>query len=197
MGGAMNNTSSSCTVAPITKCNHATVTYNNATHNETTAQPRILLSLAIKVLERNKSNRSRNSPATSQLHHTETNATKELASVSANTELRRGETNKSLATTGKSQESCRVAFPIEHNHATHFTCQQCGYRKPFCSCKLIAGKGMAICNDCEHFTVDDIGDGAGIGNCELGIKWTQEFTGRMPLFRYSERHCEQFSKLMD
>lgn len=53
---------------------------------------------------------------------------------------------------------------------------------------------IVTCNTCELFTPDKIGDGAGIGNCELGIKWTQEFTGRMPLYRYSERHCKQFSK---
>jgi len=56
---------------------------------------------------------------------------------------------------------------------------------------------IVTCNACEQFTPDKMGDGMGIGNCELGIKYTQEFNGRMPLFRYSERHCKQFSKLMD
>ena len=56
---------------------------------------------------------------------------------------------------------------------------------------------IVTCNACERFSPDKIGDGAGIGSCELGVKWTQEFNGRMPLFRYSERHCKQFSKLMD
>ena len=56
---------------------------------------------------------------------------------------------------------------------------------------------MVACNNCVRFTPDKIGDGVGIGNCDLDIKWTQEFTGRMPLFRYSERHCKQFNQLMD
>ena len=52
------------------------------------------------------------------------------------------------------------------------------------------------CDLCEHFSPDDIGDGAGIGTCKLGIKWTQEYNGRKPLYRYADRHCEKFSKLM-
>jgi len=56
---------------------------------------------------------------------------------------------------------------------------------------------IVTCNTCELFTPDEIGDGAGIGDCALGIKWTQEYNGRRPLFRYAERHCVQFSKLMD
>ena len=59
-------------------------------------------------------------------------------------------------------------------------------------------KSLSIvsCNNCEHFTPDQIGDGAGIGNCDMGVKWTQEFDGRRLLYRYADRHCEKFSKLM-
>jgi hypothetical protein len=55
---------------------------------------------------------------------------------------------------------------------------------------------IVSCNKCEHFTPDQIGDGAGIGHCDMGVKWTKEWCGRMPLYRYAERHCEKFSKLM-
>ena len=55
---------------------------------------------------------------------------------------------------------------------------------------------IVACDNCEHFTPDRIGDGAGIGDCYLGLKWTQEFDGRRPLYRYADRHCEKFSKLM-
>lgn len=55
---------------------------------------------------------------------------------------------------------------------------------------------IVTCNACEHFTPDTIGDGFGIGECYLGVKWTQEFDGRRPLYRYADRHCEKFSKLM-
>ena len=55
---------------------------------------------------------------------------------------------------------------------------------------------MVTCNDCEHFNSDTIGDGFGIGDCGLGVKWTQEFDGRRPLYRYADRHCGKFSKLM-
>ncbi len=188
----MNNSSPCCTVALITKCNHATVTHDNATHHETTTQPPGLLSLAIKVLERNKSNATRNHPATSQLHHTETYATKKFA----DTELHREATNKSLTTTGQSQESCMVAFPIGRNHATELICSQCGYLKSLCECTPGCNPQIVTCNGCEHFIPDKIGDGAGIGGCGLGIKWTQEYNGRKPLFRYAERHCNDFSKLM-
>ena len=114
----MNNNSPSCTVAPLTKCNHATATDNNTTRSETIVQPPSLLSLAIKVLERNLSNTRRNSSATSQLQHAETNATKRFVTLTSNTELHRGTTSKSLATTEQRQESCTVAFPIGRNHAT-------------------------------------------------------------------------------
>lgn len=55
---------------------------------------------------------------------------------------------------------------------------------------------IVSCNKCEHFTPDQIGDGAGIGNCDMCVKWTQEFNGRRPLYRYSDRHCEKLGKLM-
>ncbi|AOW57833.1 TPA: hypothetical protein F8A23_08735 [Legionella pneumophila] len=193
----MNNNLQGCAVAPITKCNHATSTHDNATHNETTTQPLGLLSIAIKVLERNKSNSIRNLSATSQLHYRNTNATETLEALSSNTGLHRRATILGVAAIGENHDSCIVSFPTGHNHKTHFTCHQCGYRNPFCSCKLPPKSGMVTCNSCNYFTVDIIGDGAGIGSCELGIKWTQEFNGRMPLFRYSERYCEQFNKLMD
>lgn len=188
----MNNNSLSCTVSLLTKCNHATAIHDDATHHETTTQLPGLLSLAIKVLEGNKSNTTRNSSAISQLHHTEPYATKKFA----NTELRREATNKSLTATGQSQESCTVAFPIGRNYATELICSQCGYFKSLCECAPGCNPQIVTCNGCEHFTPDKIGDGAGIGNCSLGITWTQEYNGRRPLFRYSERHCSNFSKLM-
>lgn len=188
--------SSGCIVSSYTNCNSATDVLDGATGNTTRMQPRSLLSLATRVLERNRCNRKRNQTATSSLHQDVINATENISENDV-TKLHRGATDISLNATGGNQKSCTVVFPIEHNHATHFTCQQCGYRKPFCSCNLSLAQGMAVCNYCKHFTVDIMGDGTGIGSCELGVKWTQEFNGRMPLYRYSERHCNQFSKLMD
>jgi hypothetical protein len=52
---------------------------------------------------------------------------------------------------------------------------------------------VVTCNSCVHFSPDKIGDGAGIGDCYLNVKWTQEFDGRRPLYRYAERHCEKYS----
>jgi len=54
-----------------------------------------------------------------------------------------------------------------------------------------------VCNDCEHFFPDEIGDGIGIGSCALGIKSTK-IAGyiTMPLYRYSDRYCDKFNKLM-
>lgn len=188
----MNNDSSSCTVAPLTKCNHATVIHDSATQHETTKQPLGLLGLAIKVLERNQINTTRNSAAILQLHHTETYATKKFADI----ELHRGATNKSRATTGQSQESCTVAFCKGSNCATELACTQCGYCKSLCEC-MAKNTIVVTCNGCEHFTHDKIGDGAGIGDCGLSIKWTYEGnTGRIPLYRYAPRHCNQYSKLM-
>lgn len=53
------------------------------------------------------------------------------------------------------------------------------------------------CNDCEHFSPDQIGDGTGIGSCDLGIRSTK-IAGyiTMPLYRYSDRYCDKFSKLI-
>ncbi len=189
----MNNNSYSYIVSSYIECNSATRAHDDATYNETLTQPPNLLSLATKVIERNKRNYARNQSATSSLREDAINATEKIGIINSDVELHRKIIDISLAAIEENQQSCSVAFPIEQNHATHFTCGQCGYRQPFCVCKLIVGQGLAICNDCQHFTVDNIGDGTGIGNCELGIKWTQEFTGRMPLFRYSERHCKQFS----
>lgn len=56
---------------------------------------------------------------------------------------------------------------------------------------------MVVCNDCEHFFPDEIGDGIGIGSCALGIRSTK-IAGyiTMPLYRYSDRYCDKFNKLM-
>lgn len=51
------------------------------------------------------------------------------------------------------------------------------------------------CDNCRHFTPDKVGDGVGIGACNLGITWTQECRGRMPLYRFADRHCSYFSKV--
>lgn len=53
------------------------------------------------------------------------------------------------------------------------------------------------CNYCIYFTPDSIGNGAGIGTCAFNVKWTQETHGRMPLYRYAERHCVQYKQLED
>ena len=53
---------------------------------------------------------------------------------------------------------------------------------------------LVMCNDCINFIADKIGNGSGIGDCSLNIKWTQEVKGRMPLFRYAERHCCNFKR---
>lgn len=73
------------------------------------------------------------------------------------------------------------------------TCK-CAYQAPFCSCESIQIPGVVACNNCEKFIPDNIGDGAGIGNCTHGVQWTEEIHGRMPLFRYASRHCNKFSK---
>jgi hypothetical protein len=57
--------------------------------------------------------------------------------------------------------------------------------------------GMVACNDCLHFIPDQIGDGAGVGQCGLGITWTKGLGGRMPLYRYIDRRCDTFSKLQN
>lgn len=81
------------------------------------------------------------------------------------------------------------------------TCNKCGYRPLFCACGTQApgvmnrkADNVVSCNACEHFTPDEIGDGSGIGHCSLGIDWTQEPHGRMPLYRYADRRCSEFSK---
>lgn len=162
-------------VSAYTQRNHATSPYNNVTDNETTLQPPSLLSLASKVLERNKYNKGYNPLATSQLQRHDNDNSNTPISVNI--------------------KSCTVALPIECNYATHSHCIKCGYNNPFCSCNIIP-PGMVTCNRCEHFTADIIGDGAGIGSCGLEVKWTQEVHGKMPLFRYSTRNCSHFSKLM-
>ena len=53
------------------------------------------------------------------------------------------------------------------------------------------------CSYCTYFTPDSIGDGAGIGTCIFNVKWTQETHGRLPLYRYAERHCVQYKQLED
>lgn len=54
---------------------------------------------------------------------------------------------------------------------------------------------LVQCDHCMHFTPDTIGSGAGIGNCAVGVKWTQQVHGRMPLYRYADRHCVQYKLL--
>lgn len=52
------------------------------------------------------------------------------------------------------------------------------------------------CIDCEHFAPDKIGDGGGIGSCGVGITWTQQVHGRMPLYPNVLSYCLHFSKLI-
>lgn len=51
-------------------------------------------------------------------------------------------------------------------------------------------KRTVICNHCKNFTPDEGSNG--IGYCALGINWTQERDGRVPLYPYAERHCDKF-----
>lgn len=51
---------------------------------------------------------------------------------------------------------------------------------------------MATCDACEFFSQDQTGSGAGIGRCKHGIEWTEEISGRMPLYRYARRYCNRF-----
>jgi hypothetical protein len=60
----------------------------------------------------------------------------------------------------------------------------------------VSSLDIVNCNACEHFTPDAIGDGFCIGERYLGIKWTLECDGRRLLYRYADRHCDKFSKLM-
>src|SRR5262245_4998653 len=126
----MNNNFSSCTVAPLTECNHATVARDNATPRETITQPSRLLSLAFNILEKNKSNPTRNSPTTSQLHHAELYVTKKFT----DTELCKKASNKSLPMTRQSQGSCMVVFSIQSNYAIKFKYQ---HKKLFSSCQYL------------------------------------------------------------
>jgi len=70
----------------------------------------------------------------------------------------------------------------------------CGFDR---SNSVEASKQTALklvqCDQCIHFTPDSIGSGAGIGHCAVNIKWTQEIHGKMPLYRYAERHCVQYN----
>lgn len=50
------------------------------------------------------------------------------------------------------------------------------------------------CNKCKHFMPDTIGDGSGIGQCVMNIKWTSSSHGKMPLYRYADRYCVQYQQ---
>jgi len=63
--------------------------------------------------------------------------------------------------------------------------------------RISCGIEKVVCDDCKYFTIDSIGDGAGIGDCALGVTWTQEYNGRRPLYRYAKRYCSKFINLMD
>jgi hypothetical protein len=76
-----------------------------------------------------------------------------------------------------------------------FTICKCRYQPPFCSCNYMH-PNQVTCDQCINFNPDQIGDGAGIGSCKIGIEWTQEINGHMPLYRYAHRHCDQFTKLL-
>lgn len=89
----------------------------------------------------------------------------------------------------KAIDSCRCMAP-----EPVLFCK-CGYRHPFCSCDGTPASDVVTCNSCKHFTPDAIGDGAGIGTCALGVESTQELSGKTPLFRYSNRHCDKFNEI--
>lgn len=72
---------------------------------------------------------------------------------------------------------------------------KCRYRPPFCSCGGAAASGRVTCNDCKYFIPDQVGDGAGIGHCTIGLQYTQELNGHRPLYRYADRCCDRFSLL--
>lgn len=104
-------------------------------------------------------------------------------------------TNEICTPDNFSKISCGVAWHRDRNFATGSVCLLCGYNKPFCLCN-IPYPGELTCDVCKYFTPDTIGDGAGIGHCDLGIIWTQSPNGRVPLYRYTDRYCKQFTKLM-
>lgn len=55
---------------------------------------------------------------------------------------------------------------------------------------------VVVCNDCVNFSPDTLGSGAGIGTCNFGIQQTQSGCGYMPLYRYANRRCDRFCKLI-
>jgi hypothetical protein len=168
----------SCIVAPSTKCNYATATHENATITATNGATIDLLTLAKRVIERYNATCIATPNANTKLQQIDLSAT--LNELHA---LKAGTTYEASAINTTSHKSCGVALHIGGNHATNHT-----NKKAFNMDKV-------SCNSCEHFIPDAVGDGVGIGECGLGIKWTQEYNGRMPLYRYTERHCDRFSNL--
>jgi hypothetical protein len=148
----MSDLTPGCTVAPLTKCNSATLPSEHATGKATFNATKGVIALAMRVLERNQCNQKGNSGATSQL---QANATTEASKT-------------------VEPKSCMVAITKGGNSATAIK--------------------RVKCNECEHFLPDNIGDGAGIGTCKLGISFTQEVRGRLALYRHAERRCASFSK---
>jgi hypothetical protein len=118
----MTNDIQSCTVSPFTKDNHATSVHEHETDTASFAQPPSLLSLAIKVLEKNKRNTPRNLLATPQLNDIKDNATHQVQQNYTCTELHKHATGNSLDLKGESKKSCTVALPIKDNYATELIC---------------------------------------------------------------------------
>jgi hypothetical protein len=75
-------------------------------------------------------------------------------------------------------------------------CKKCRNVSAYCRCEntIDVVNYIVTCDQCKHFMPDQIGDGAGIGQCVEGKEWTQKYNGRMPLFRYATRYCEEFIK---
>lgn len=187
----MNEQQSGCGVASYTKCNTATTTHGDATISATENATSDLLVLAKRVLERNSATFLATKNATHTLLKDVTTATINNKLLNKHVHVINRTMNNAV-----SKKSCIVASAKESNYATGSVCQICGYNKPFCSCKIPC-PGTVTCNDCRLFIPDNIGDGVGIGRCELGVTWTTVFNRRkMPLYRYSERYCDKFIKLM-
>lgn len=58
----------------------------------------------------------------------------------------------------------------------------------------VSNKDLVACDKCNHFMPDQVGDGSGIGQCDLRIGWTKSPRGKIPLFRYAKRFCSKFTR---
>lgn len=82
---------------------------------------------------------------------------------------------------------------LDQNFDLYGACKRCSYAPPFCKCAPSNTTSGVVCNDCQYFVPDKIGDGIGIGTCELGLTLTPAMIGgQMPLYRFAKRRCGDF-----